>query len=105
MTAARGRRAGLFAVLMMLLTLGAVSLVSTAAVASPHLSAAAETSHDHHTGTEWTPTPSHRLRPAADVSGGAIIPAGAHAPAPVDLVVTAGGDGRGDEASILVLRV
>ena len=104
MNGVRRRRAGLFAVLMMVLTLGAVSLVS--AGAEHHVGAAAvETSHEHHTGTEWTPTPTQRLRPVADVSGGAIVPVAGHAPATLDLVVTAGGDSRGDEASSLVLRV
>ncbi|GAB2616734.1 hypothetical protein Aab01nite_29700 [Paractinoplanes abujensis] len=102
MIAARRRRAGLLAVLLMLLTLGAVPFA--AAVGSP-TSAAVETSPEQHTGTEQTSAPAPRLRPAADLTGGAIVPARGHAPALVDLVVIAGGGGRGGEASSSVLRV
>jgi hypothetical protein len=95
------------AVLMLLLILAAFSFVSAGAAHHREAAPAVQyTQDDHQHGTEWTPTTgSSRLRPVADVPVRAVTSADTRAPAPIDLVEPAGGAGRGDEASHLVLRV
>ncbi|MBM2621507.1 hypothetical protein JIG36_38985 [Actinoplanes sp. LDG1-06] len=114
MTWAGRTRAGLAALVMAVLALSGVTLVSAGAfpgaghhdVAGSARSGIAEyTPDDHQHGAEWTPTASHRLRPAANVPVRNTVPAEGHALAAVDLVVPAGGEGHGDEASSSVLRV
>jgi hypothetical protein len=134
MTRAGRSRAGLFAVLMLLVALAGMTLVSAGAEhhrADAHQHAAehahparpaadtaaradlagaatpraARSTDDHQHGAESPTVPSSRLRPAADLTIRGTMPAVSHAPAPVDVVGPDGGDRRDDQASNPILRV
>ncbi|MBU2666533.1 hypothetical protein KOI35_23785 [Actinoplanes bogorensis] len=118
MTRAGRTRAGLFAVLMLVIALAGTALVSAGAEhhrAHSHDHAVAafaseptesvDSTHEHQHGGEWTSVPNSRLRPAANVTVRCTLPTDGHALVAVDLVGPPGGDCRDDQASNPVLRV